>query len=76
MFRFALSAVALAATLATAHPVFTDPLPVTAPDHAQAAAAAVAQPPSPAPTWSWSPDASPATGVGHGENAPVGLGWG
>ena len=49
MFRFVLSAVALVGLLAAAHPVFADPVPATASDHAQAAAAAMQQPASPAP---------------------------
>jgi hypothetical protein len=76
MMRFALFAVALAAVLATAQPVFADPLAATASDHAQAAAAAAEQPTSPTPVWSSSPDA-PATSAGSGKNiAPAGFGWG
>jgi hypothetical protein len=76
MLRFALSAVALAAVLATAQPVFADPLAVAASDHTQAAAAATEQPTSPTPVRSSSPDA-PATSAEPPKNvAPAGFGWG
>jgi hypothetical protein len=66
MLRFALSAVALAAVLVTAHPSFADSVPAATSDYVQAAAAASEQPaPSPA-VWSPSSDAM----------APVGFGWG
>jgi hypothetical protein len=63
MFRFALSAVALAAVLVTTHPSFADPLPAATSDYVQAAAAASEQPPA-----AWSPSSDVA--------APVGPGWG
>jgi hypothetical protein len=69
MFRFVLSAVALAGVLATAHPVFADRV---AADPAQAAAAVTQQ----APVSLWSSDATaPATGLGKNV-APAGFGWG
>jgi hypothetical protein len=76
MLRFALSAVALAVVLATAQPVFAEPLAATVSDHAQAAAAAMEQPTSPARTWSSSSDAA-GTSAEPGKNAaPTGFGWG
>jgi hypothetical protein len=76
MLRFALSAVALAAVLATAQPVFGDPLDATAPNHAQAAAAVMEQPTSPVPAWPSSSETA-ATSAGPGKNvAPAGFGWG
>jgi len=75
MLRFARSAVALAAVLATAQPIFADPLAATASDSAQAAAA-MDQSASPASVWSSSSDAA-ATTAGPGKNvAPAGFGWG
>ena len=66
MLRSILSSVVLAGVLATAQPVFADPLAAPAPDHAQAAAATMEQP-APLPT--------PATNAERG-NAPAGFGWG
>ncbi len=67
MFRFLISAIALAGVLATAQPVFADPL-ATTPDHADRAQAAAGteQVAAPGPASSWSSDTM----------APVGMGWG
>jgi hypothetical protein len=66
MLRFALSAVALAAVLATTHASFADAPRATTSDYIQAAAAASEQPAPSAAAW------SPASDV----TAPVGLGLG
>jgi hypothetical protein len=58
--RLALSTVALACVLATMHPVFVDPLAVTASDHTRAPAASIEHPASPAPAWSSSDAPGPA----------------
>jgi hypothetical protein len=77
MFRFVLSAVALAGVLATAHPALADPLAASASDHAQAAAPATEQAPLAAPAWSPSSDATaPASGWPGRGITPVGFGWG
>ena len=68
MFRFALSAVALAAVLVTTHPSFADPLPAATSDHAQAQAA-VAATEQPTPSANARTPSSDAM-------APVGFGWG
>jgi hypothetical protein len=74
MLRSILSAVALAAVLATVNPAFADPLNATASDHSQAAAAATQQPIPSAPTSSGSLDVSaPASAK---DSSPVGFGWG
>jgi hypothetical protein len=73
MLRFTLSAVALVGVLATAHPIFADPLAATAPDHAQAAAAT--EPTLLAPAWSSSDVTVPTPGSGRSV-APAGFGWG
>jgi hypothetical protein len=70
MLRFALSTVVLAGVLATAHPIFADPLATTAP--------AAAEPTLLEPAWSPSSDATaPAASAGFRRNvAPAGFGWG
>lgn len=74
MLRFVLSAVALAAVLATVTPASADPLDATASDHTQAAAAAT-QPATPsAPASSRSSDVSAPASVK--DASPVGFGWG
>ena len=66
MLRLALSTVALAGVLATAHPTFSDPLRTATSEHAQATAAAAEQPAPSAPRL-------PPTSA---TQAPVGFGWG
>jgi hypothetical protein len=74
MLRSVLTAVALAAFLATMNPAFADPLDATASDHTQAAAAATQQPTPSAPASSRSSDVSaPASAK---DPSPVGFGWG
>jgi hypothetical protein len=76
MFRFVLSAVALAGLLVTAHPAFADQLPGTASDHAQPVATATKQSAPLESTWSLPSDAVlPARAV-RGKAVPVGFGWG
>jgi hypothetical protein len=73
MLRSVLSAVALAAILATVHPAFADPLEAMASDHSQAAAAATQQV-TPVPASSGSSDTTaPASAK---DFSPVGFGWG
>lgn len=73
MLRSILSAVALAAVLATAHPTLADPLDATASDHSQAAAAATREA-TPLPASSASSNTSaPASAK---DSSPVGFGWG
>lgn len=77
MLRSVLSAIALAAILATAHPVSADPLAATASDHTQAAAAAAEQPAPPAAISPRSPDATGPASAGPGKDVgTVGFGWG
>ena len=66
MLRSVLYAIALAAILATAHPVSADPLAAMACDHTQATAAATEPPASPVAASPRSLDAP----------APAGFGWG
>lgn len=75
MLRFALSAVAFAGVLATAHVGFADPLAAPASAYAQAAAPVTEQPAPPAPARSSSSDATVPASAGH-DKAPVGFGWG
>jgi hypothetical protein len=76
MIRSVLSVFALAAVVATARPVFADPLAATVSDHTQVAAAAE-QSALPAPAWSSSSDEAAPTNTGLGKDAiPVGFGWG
>jgi hypothetical protein len=73
MLRSVLSAVALAAVLATVHPAFADPREAMVSDHTQAAAAATQQA-APVPASSGSSDtAAPASAK---DFSPVGFGWG
>jgi hypothetical protein len=72
MLRSVLSAVALAAVLATVTPAFADPLDAPASDHTQAAVAATQ--PTPVPASSRTSDGSaPASAK---DFSPVGFGWG
>ncbi len=74
MLRSILSAVALAAVLATGAPAFADPLDASASDHTQATAAATQQPTPSVPASSRSSDVSaPASAK---DFSPVGFGWG
>ena len=73
MIRSVLSAIALAAILATMRPAIAGPLETIGCDHAQAAAAATQQTaPVPASTAAWDTTA-PASAK---EYSPVGFGWG
>jgi hypothetical protein len=74
MLRSVLTAVALAAFLATMNPAFADPLDATASDHTQAAAAATQQPTPSAPASSRSSDVSAPPSAK--DPSPVGFGWG
>jgi hypothetical protein len=76
MFRFVLCAVALAGVLATAQPVFADPLTTTAADHAQIGPPATEQPAPPALAARSSSDAPAPVSPRLGKQAPVGFGWG
>jgi hypothetical protein len=77
MFRFALSAVALAGVLVTAQPSFADPLAATASDHAQAAAPVTEQLAPPVPAAAASSDAPAPANAGRGKDIIfVGFGWG
>lgn len=77
MFRFALSAVALAGVLVTAQPSFADPLAATAPDHAQATAPATEQIAPPVPARASSSGAPAPASAGPGKDIIfVGFGWG
>ncbi len=76
MLRFVLSAVALAGILATANPVFADPVAAAAPERVQTAAPATEQVSPPAPALS-SSDVKAPTGDSLGKGiVPVGFGWG
>jgi hypothetical protein len=76
MFRFALSAVALAGVLVTAQPSFADPLAATASDHAQAAAPTEQLAP-PVPAAAASSDAPAPANAGRSKDIIfVGFGWG
>jgi hypothetical protein len=73
MLRSVLSAVALAAILATVHPAFADRLETMASGHTQAAAAATQQT-TPGPA---SPAALDTTAPASAKDtSPVGFGWG
>jgi hypothetical protein len=72
MLRSVLSAVALAAVLATVTPAFADPLDATTSDHTQAAAAATQSTPVPASSRT-SDVSAPASAK---DSSPVGFGWG
>jgi hypothetical protein len=77
MLRSVLYAIALAAILATAHPVSADPLAAMACDHTQAAAAATEPPASPVAASPRSLDATAPTSAGLSkEVGTVGFGWG
>jgi hypothetical protein len=77
MFRIALSAVALAGVLATAQPIFADPLAATASDHTQAAASATKQLAPPVPAAAAASDALAPANTGRGKDIIfVGFGWG
>jgi hypothetical protein len=77
MFRFALSAVALAGVLVAAQPSFADPLAATASDHVQAAAPATEQLVPPVPARTPPSDARAPANAGRGKDIIfVGFGWG
>jgi hypothetical protein len=77
MLRFALSAIALAGVLATAHPAFADPLAATPCDHAEVAAAGAERTAAPQPARPSSTDAKAPANTGIGKDVvPVGFGWG
>jgi hypothetical protein len=76
MLRFTLTAVVLAAAVATVHPASTDPLAATASyrDQAQVAGQPVA--PAPALSRSSDSDGSALKAGRSNEFIPVGIGWG
>jgi hypothetical protein len=77
MFRFVLSAVALAGFLSMEHPASADPQAATAAESAPVSSSATEQHAPPSFARATSPDAPTPANAGRGKDiVPVGFGWG